>query len=190
MSKNRKQEEHPLINVNIPNTFYFTLNKPEQHNAVDYSKTFADIHSSKKEVLHGYWKVVLDILAECVRIYQSHDQRRRSEWNIPSKDLGDFRRRLEGKESIQDQMQSTTSILKKRAIRSVQRNTLKAYHAVDRNFGFGDDDAESNPGRQWRKSAMKDDGQILGTLECVVTAFTNNSEAHAHNLLPGRQWGS
>ena len=132
MPKKKEQEKHPLRNVAIPNTFYFTANNPEQYNAVHYFKTFADLHSSKKEVLHGYWRVALDMLEKCsVRSYQSHGQRLKSEWNTPSKGLGDFWKRLAEKESDRDQMQSTTSILKKRSIRFVQTNVLKAFNAVD-----------------------------------------------------------
>ncbi|KAI1313880.1 hypothetical protein EDD11_002415 [Mortierella claussenii] len=95
MPKKGGQEKHPLHSAAIPNTFYFTSNNPEQHNAVRYFKTFADLHSSKKEVLHGYWRVALDILVQCsIRNYQSHGQRLKSEWNTPSKGLGDFWKHL------------------------------------------------------------------------------------------------
>jgi len=131
--KGEQQGKDPLHNAAIPNKFYFTSNNPEQYGPIHYFNTFTDLHSSKKEVLHSYWRRALEILVRCsVRRYQSNGQRLKAEWSTPSKGLSNFWKRLEENESDQDQIRSTASVLKKRAIRSVQANTLKAFNAVDR----------------------------------------------------------
>ncbi|KAK3844679.1 MAG: hypothetical protein J3R72DRAFT_65445 [Linnemannia gamsii] len=163
MRKKGGQERHPLCNAAIPNTFYFTTNKPEQYDAAHYFKTFADLHSSKKEVLHAYWMVVLDILEDCnIRNYQSHGQRLKAVWNTPSRGLGDFWDRVQEKESDREHLRTITSVLKRRALRSAGTNTLKAFNAVDRNLSFDDDHDESTPRRKRQGKGTNKTNQDMG----------------------------
>ncbi|KAF9301536.1 hypothetical protein BGZ74_006604 [Mortierella antarctica] len=70
-------------------------------------------------------------------------------------------------------MQSTASVLKKRAIRSVQTNALKAFDAVDRNLSFDDDHANSK--RQRRGTATNDDDKQLQDMENGETAAVSGA---------------
>ncbi|KAF9086580.1 hypothetical protein BGX27_003171, partial [Mortierella sp. AM989] len=185
MSKKPAKENDPLKDVPIPNSFYFTTNAPEQYNAVNYFKTFADLQCSKKEILHTYWRRALDTLVACsIRRYQAHGQRLLGEWNTPGKGLGDFWKSVEGKESEMDQLRTTTSTLKKRAIQSVQRHTLNAFNAVDKNLRFDDgNDTQSTSKRQRQSTTMNNNDVHEHVLENAEPAAV--PETRSSNVITG-----
>ncbi|KAK3805023.1 MAG: hypothetical protein J3Q66DRAFT_393553 [Benniella sp.] len=65
------------------------------------------------------------------RVYQNNGRRLAAKWRTASEDLEDFWTQVENKEPPKDQVQVAAALLKKRALRSVQEHTLKAFDAVD-----------------------------------------------------------
>ncbi|KAF8953439.1 hypothetical protein BGZ46_003208 [Entomortierella lignicola] len=158
MPKKEKQKIHSLLNASIPNKFYFISYKPEQYNAVIYFKTFAGLQSSQKKTFHGYWRVALDTLVKCsARSYQSHGQRLMSEWNTPSKGLGDFWKHLS-------------------EIESAESDTINHIHIEKTRSGlsFDDDQAKVDSKQQQRGAALNDDDKQLRDMENGETAAVSD----------------
>ncbi|KAF9902001.1 hypothetical protein BX616_002074 [Lobosporangium transversale] len=124
---------HPFKDVtHIPNVFYFLSTNPQRYEAIDYFRTFSDLHTSKKATLHRYWGYVIDILrASSIPKFHNSGNRLSTIWKAPGKGLTDFWKQQEETETAQDDLHATTMMVRKRSYRSVRHHISQAFNAVD-----------------------------------------------------------
>ena len=127
------KQVHPFEDVkDIPNVFYFLNTTPSRYDASDYFRTFRDLHTSKKHAMHDYWKRAIHILiASSASTYQRAGNKLLATWKSPGKGLKGFWAQQEQLESSLDDLQATTTMVRKRSYRSVRHHMVKAFDAVD-----------------------------------------------------------
>ncbi|KAG0354042.1 hypothetical protein BGZ54_001888 [Gamsiella multidivaricata] len=123
---------HPFKDVtDIPNIFYFLNTSPYRYDAGDYFRTFSDLHTSKKIILHDRWNRAINILLSSnAPKFQNAGSRLLSIWKTPGKGLAGFWAQQEQLESAQDDLQRTTTMVRKRSYRSVRHHIFQAFSAV------------------------------------------------------------
>ncbi|KAF9090037.1 hypothetical protein BGX27_002356 [Mortierella sp. AM989] len=124
---------HPFKNAtHIPNNFYFQNTNPQRYDAGDYFKPFSDLHTSKKAILHDYWNRSIKILlSSSIPKFHNTGGRLSTIWKTSDKGLGEFWKQQEQSESAEDDLQTTTSMVRKRSYRSVRHHISQAFRAVD-----------------------------------------------------------
>ncbi|KAG0247527.1 hypothetical protein BG011_001346 [Mortierella polycephala] len=129
---------HPFRNAkDVPNVFYFLNTSPFRYDAGDYFKTFSDLHSSKKDTLHHYWKNAINILLSSNSpVFKDNGNRLRAVWKTPDKGLAQFWAQQGRSESIDDDLRANTTFARKRAFRSVRHHYSRAFDAVDKNTSY------------------------------------------------------
>ncbi|KAI8595690.1 hypothetical protein EDD21DRAFT_390533 [Dissophora ornata] len=129
------KQVHPFEDAkDIPNAFYFLNTTPSRYDASDYFRTFRDLRASRKHAMHDYWKRAINILiASSSFTYKKAGNRLLAVWKSPEKGLRGFWAQQEQLESAQDDLQATTTMVRKRSYRSVRHQLFQAFNAVDDN---------------------------------------------------------
>ncbi|KAG0041205.1 hypothetical protein BGZ83_002167 [Gryganskiella cystojenkinii] len=129
---NDAKPAHPFLSAAVENSFYFVQTAPRRYSAVDYFKTF-DPRMSHKQRLHGHWSNALQILLNSQeKQFRDQGGRLKRNWELPENGLGSFWRDLEEAETISDVEDVARMNIRKRSLRSAERNILGATDNLDK----------------------------------------------------------
>ncbi|KAF9164824.1 hypothetical protein BGX20_000810 [Mortierella sp. AD010] len=125
------------MSKDIPNVSYFIQTNPYNYSASDYFRTFKDLHSSQKDILHGYWVKAIKTLQSCSEpVYIENGKRLIKIWKSPGNGLSEFWENQDQQESALDDLHAATKTARKRTFKSVQRHFGRAFNALDKNTSY------------------------------------------------------
>ncbi|KAF9163140.1 hypothetical protein DFQ26_002894 [Actinomortierella ambigua] len=128
--------KHPFSSARLPNTFYFVRTHPDRYDPTDYFRTFSGLKPADKGKMHRHWTTAIQILLDSpVQKFNDNGGRLQARWKLRDRGLEAFWSGIEEAESASDVLKASSENIRKRSLRSAERNILSAIDDIDDTSG-------------------------------------------------------